>query len=243
MRRQFPIWRRAKRLTDKKPQAMAMLAAVWMICTVLLLLGGCLAQRILFHGAIGSLCAVLCSICGIFLTVPLQTMSMWWLGETVGVLDDNDCGFLACSGKLWLWGRFFLLRLTASILLPISVMPAAAVFGMAKKLFLTAALLTDGTWVLLFTAHLFLLSILLLWLPLRVLTADAALTFCYLKSPHIRIFRILLQAFAVTRGQTFSLLLRRIVCLPFILLPFTALRTLPTLLTAELLTLQRKWKF
>lgn len=240
MRRQILLWRSAERLTNQKPQAMAMLAAVWMIFSIVLLLSGCIAQRILSDGGF---CAIFCCAFGIFLTAPLQTMSLWWLGETVGVLDENDCGFLSCCGKLWLWGRYSLLRLLAAMLLPLSVVPSAAVFAMAKKLFLAAALLTDGTWVLLVTAHLFLLSILLLWLPLRVLASEAALPFCYLKSPHIRIFHILLQAFAVTRGQTLSLLLRRIVCLPFVLLPFTALRTIPTLFTAELLAMRKRWRY
>lgn len=235
------LWMEARVRLRTHQRDAAVFAAIWLILLLVLLLLGATFQRLCMGGwwqsRVGL--ALLCVGCRVLLTAPLATMSMWWLGETVGVLDESDCGFLGCSGKLWLWVRWGLLQLLSDTLLVVSVLPSAIVFCMAGMLWRSAIQVEESVFVLLLAAHVLLLSIVLLSLPLRVLAAQAVLPFCYLKSPHYAAPVLLLQGLAITRGHTVGLLMRRCLCLPLLLCPFTALSALPTLLTTELLFAQQ----
>ncbi len=253
MSRQRILWHEAKDKLSAHQRAAAVFGAVWIIFLLLRTLFGCAAEQYLrgagwlsqtsFCGSgagIWDVFAVCWTLSSLLLSVPLQTMSMWWLGETVGVLNASDCGFLSCSSRLWLWRRVLRVRLMFSLMLGISVLPSGILFCLSARMLQSTVGLYDGTWGLLLTAHCLLAAILMLWLPLRLLAAQTALPLCYLKSPHFRPFTIIMQAIAATRGETFGLLMRRLCCVPLLICPMTALVTLPTMLTAEFLTAHRR---
>lgn len=251
MKRQLAIWKRAERLNDSRKQEMAMLTALRMMLDLFLLMLGCIAQNALrahltpasllqTHLNLWDFFALASITGGCLISAPLRTFSAWRMAEISGLLDECDRGFLKCSSKIWLWTRWGIVQLLLMLLILISLIPAAACFRMANAIFLTAVQCTDSTFILLFTAHLWLFGMLSLYLPLRISAAATALPLCYLKSPHYRLYLLILQSFAVTRGDTAVILLRRLLCLPMALLPMTALRILPTLRIAELLTVRRR---
>ena len=164
---------------------------------------------------------------------PLRMQTAWQIGRLSGTLDDNDLGFLAHSGAFWLWCRAIGTRLLMQLLILLSAMPALLLGFTAKCIWLTIPPESEGLLPLLTVLHLGLLAAAAILLPVRCAAASAALPFCFLKAPHEPAFRILRTAFRDTRGQTSGILLNRLIVMPLLLLPFTAVRMIPILLTAE----------
>lgn len=224
-------WQRAKQLCPLG-QCAGVLAAICVVLRLILLGMGYAVQRMGMDSIVGSFGFGICCIAAnTLVTAPLEVTTFRWMGEQLHLLNDNDRGFLACSGRFWLWRRWFALRFSAACLLLISCVPSAVACGLAERALRTPA---DGILTLLISAHLLILSVLLLALPLRLLAVQAALPLYFLKAPHLRCSCIFRMADRATRRRTKHLLLRRAACLPLLVCPFTMLRTLPVLFTAEL---------
>lgn len=173
---------------------------------------------------------------------PLHIQSGWQLGRLTGTLNENDLCFLSCSSSLWLWGRALLLRLTADILLMLSLIPACLLYAAAKSVWLTALPQQEDLLTVLTVLHLGFLAAAALLLPLRTYAASAALPFCILKMPHLPLQQILRTAFRLSRGQTAVTVFGRICTAPLLPMPFTAVTALPVLLTAEQIRFANAWR-
>ncbi|MCQ2407918.1 MAG: hypothetical protein MJ065_05255 [Oscillospiraceae bacterium] len=173
---------------------------------------------------------------------PLKMQSDWQLGRLAGTLDENDLGFLACSGSVWLWCRALAGRLLLMMLLLIAAVPALLLYAAAKTVWLTIPPQSESILPLLTVLHLGLLTAVAAYLPLRVYAAGAALPGCYLKLPHESPFRVVGTALRLTRRMTPKILWMRLTSLPLLILPVTAIFALPALLTAEQLLTERAWR-
>ncbi len=164
---------------------------------------------------------------------PLRMQTAWQIGRLAGTLDGNDLGFLAQSDSLWLWSRAIGTRLLMQLLIVLSVVPSLLLGTVAKCVWLTIPPEQDSLLQLMTVLHLGFLAFAAILLPIKCFAASTALPFCFLKSPHESAFRILRTAFQDTRGQTAGILLNRILMIPFMILPFTAVRIIPILLASE----------
>lgn len=173
---------------------------------------------------------------------PLHIQTAWQLGRLSGTLDDNDLGFLAHSSSLWLWSKAILLRLLMQMLMLLAACPTLLLYVVTKSIWMHIPPEEEGLLPLLTVLHLGILSIAACYLPLRVYAANTALPFCYLKMPHESPLRILRMCFRFTRAQTLSAIAMRLMILPALLFPFTAVEMLPTLLTAEQIRCERVWR-
>lgn len=181
----------------------------------------------------GDLFLIVSLFFAVLICTPLRIQSDWQIGRLAGTLDDNDLGFLAHSSSFWLWCRAIGNKLLMETVILLSVLPALLLGFTAKCIWLTIPPEDEGLLPLLTVLHLAVLAAAALLLPLRALAASAALPFCFLKTPHESAFRILRSAFRYTRGQSGAILLTRLLCAPLLLIPFSAVRMLPVLLTAE----------
>lgn len=170
---------------------------------------------------------------------PLRVQTAWQLGRIAGTLDGNDLGFLAQSSNLWLWSKGAVLRLLSECLLLLSALPALLLYIAAKSVWLTIQPDEEGLLPLLTVLHLGILAAAALLLPLRCYAAGTALPYCYLKIPHCSAWQIFRLCFRLTRGQTADILLTRLMMLPALLIPFTAVEMLPALLVSEQLRCER----
>lgn len=173
---------------------------------------------------------------------PLHIQTAWQLGRLSGTLDDNDLGFLAHSKSLWLWGKAVLLRLMMKLLLLLSALPAMLLYIGTKAVWMSIPPAEEGLLPLLTVLHFAVLTAAACYLPLRVYAAETALPYCYLKMPHESAFRILRMCIRFTRRQTPAIIAMRLLLLPTLLLPFTAVEMLPALLTAEQIRCERAWR-
>lgn len=173
---------------------------------------------------------------------PLHIQTGWQLGRLSGTLDDNDLGFLAHSSSLWLWSKAIFVRFLMQMLMLLSALPALLLYIAAKGIWLSIPPAEEGLLPLLTVLHLGILSAVACYLPLRVYAAGTALPYSYLKTPHEMPFRILRRCFRFTHAQTLSIIAMRLVLLPTLLIPFTAVEMLPALLTAEQIRCERVWR-
>ncbi len=173
---------------------------------------------------------------------PLKMQSDWQLGRLAGTLDENDLGFLSCSGSIWLWCRALAVRLLLALLTLIAAVPALLLYAAAKTVWLTIPPQSESILPLLTVLHLGLLAAAAAYLPLRVCAADAALPCCFLKLPHKSPFRVVRTALQMTRRMTPKIVWMRLTSLPLMILPVTAVCALPVLLTAEQLLTERAWR-
>ena len=164
---------------------------------------------------------------------PLRMQTQWQIGRLSGTLDENDLGFLAHCGSLWLWSRAIGARLLMQFVILLSVLPSVLLAFAAKCIWLCIPPEQECILPLLTVLHLMISAAALLLLPVRCLAASSALPYCYLKSPHESAMRNLRQAFRCSRGQTSGILLNRLIAAPLLLLPFTAVHIIPVLLTSE----------
>lgn len=245
------LWHEAsRRLRDRRRSAAVTGAAVY-ISALLCLLAGCTVQHLLTGSILSQqaysadrlnlwdvflLCGMLTAVLAL---TPLRMQSAWVLGGLSGILGRNDLGFLACCGNVWLWSRAIAVRLLAGGLLILSAVPSLLFYAAAKGIWLLIPAEGDSLLPLLTVLHLSIPAASGIFLPLRVLAAETALPYAYLKEPHAPAFRVIAQAFRLTRAQTAGILMMRLLTLPFLLLPFTAVPVLPVLLTAEQLRCAR----
>lgn len=173
---------------------------------------------------------------------PLHVQTGWQLGRLSGTLDDNDLGFLAHSSSLWLWSKAIFVRFLMQLLIMISAAPALLLYIAAKGIWLSIPPAEEGLLPLLTVLHLGILSVAACYLPLRAYAANTALPYCYLKAPHEMPFRILRMSFRFTHAQTLQIIAMRLMLLPVLLIPFTAVEMLPALLTAEQIRCERVWR-
>ena len=68
---------------------------------------------------------------------PLRMQTAWQTGRLAGTLDENDLGFLAQSGSVWLWCRAIGTRLLMQILILLSALPVLLLGFAAKCIWLT----------------------------------------------------------------------------------------------------------
>lgn len=173
---------------------------------------------------------------------PLRMQTAWQLGVLSGLLDENDNGFLSCSSSLWLWMRAIAVRLLSGICLTVSAAPALVLMMTAKGLWLSIPPEQESVLPLLTVLHLLMLTCAAVWLPVRVFAACTAIPYCFLKMPHVPAVRVLVLSFKLTAGQTLSIVRMRLLSLPAMICPFSAVFVLPTLLTAEQLRASRSWR-
>lgn len=173
---------------------------------------------------------------------PLKVQSDWQLGRLAGTLDENDLGFLACSGSVWLWCRALAVRLLLAMLVLLSALPALLLYAAAKTVWLMIPPQSESILPLLTVLHLGLLAAAAAYLPMRVFAAGAALPLCFLKLPHESPFRVLRTALRMTSRLTPKIIWMRLTSLPLLILPVTSLCALPALLTAEQLLTERAWR-
>lgn len=166
-------------------------------------------------------------------STPLRIQSDWQIGRLAGTLDGNDLGFLSHCSSLWLWCRACFARLYMQTVILFSALPALLLGFAAKWIWLTIPPEEESILPLLTVLHLGFLAAAAVLLPLRCLAASAALPWCWLKSPHESARRNLRHAFRLSRGQSASILLTRLLLLPALAVPFTAVWALPVLLASE----------
>ncbi len=243
------LWHEASRRLRGNRRSAALIAAVRLSVLLMLLLCGSLAQRMLlrdadFTGTPNLWDAFLpgCLLLSLIAATPLRVQTVMQLGRITGLLDENDIGFLERSSRLWLWLRALHVRMLCGLCLILSAMPALVLLTAAKGIWLLIPPEQEGLLPLLAILHLLLLTAVSAWLPLRVFAAGTALPYCFLKMPHASTLRVLLLSFRITRRQTCGITAMRLLALPWLLLPVTAVFALPTLLTAELLRGSRGWR-
>lgn len=246
------VWRRAGSCLRVHKRSAGILAAAE-LCLLLMLTGtGYFLQQSLLHGnLLGSLSSAPaggwelwlggCLLTAVLVLTPVRVQSAWMLGEMTGVLDENDIGFLQCSGNLWLWRRMLAARLLLTGRLLLSLLPAVTAWTAGGVLMRLMPVWRDGFPALLAAAHLRAAGIGLLALPLRVLGAWLALPFCFLKTPHRSARETVRNAVRLSRHHSGMLLLRRGICLPLLLVPPAAFLLLPRLAASELLWASRRW--
>ncbi len=164
------------------------------------------------------------------------------IGRMTGLLTECDLGFLACSGRFWLWRRRMAVGLLGGTLLILSFAPSILLLSATLMTLRLAAAVGDAT------LHLFLLlqlltgAILLLVLPLRVCCTMAAVPLCFLKQPHRSAWRVWGYAMGCTKGICGRLLHNRIRCAVCIILPVYWFSGYPQLLASEMLLCSQKCK-
>lgn len=248
------LWHEAARRLKKRQRSAAAAGAALFIAGIISILAGSTVQTMLSEAGIipaqslaaapnpADLYLIAALLTAATALTPLRTQCSWQIGAISGILDENDRGFLAQSSSLWLWGRAWLLRLLADAAVLCSVVPAAALYLTAKCIWLRISPADEDLLPLLTVLHFGLLAIAAVYLPLRMLAACTALPYCYLKLPHLPALRLLRMALRITHRQTAAILLMRLTVLPLMLFPFTAVRVLPILLTAEQLRTARAWR-
>lgn len=235
-------------------RAASVIGAARLITAILCLLSGVLIQNRLtalpflhigkFGGApnlwdIFLPCTLLTALLAV---TPLWVQTSWQIGRISGTMDENDLGFLACSSSLWLWSRALLVRLAAACVLILSAFPALLLYAAAKSIWLITPDTGESLLYLLTVLHLGMLAAAALLLPLRVYAAETALPYCYLKMPHESAMRVIRRAFRLTKGQSAQIILMRMLCIVPLLIPFSAVYVLPTLLTAEQIRCERAFR-
>lgn len=182
---------------------------------------------------LSDLCLTGALLIALIACTPLRMQTAWQLGRLSGTLDQNDLGFLAQCSSAWLWSRAIGTRLLMQILLILSAVPSFLLGAAAKCIWQTISPEEESLLPLMTVLHIGILAFAALLLPLRCLAASTALPFCFLKAPHEPAFRNMRSAFRDTRGQSCGILLNRFCTAPFMLIPFTAVRIIPVLLTSE----------
>ncbi|MBR6106464.1 MAG: hypothetical protein IKQ39_00485 [Oscillospiraceae bacterium] len=243
------LWHEASQRLRGKRRSAAVLGAARLTVFLFCLFCGSIVQRLLLcadtftagpnRWDLFLLCVPAASL--LFVT-PLRMQTAWQLGLLSGLLDENDNGFLSGSSALWLWARAIIVRLLSGICLIVSAAPALVLLMAAKGVWLTIPPEQESLLPLLTVLHLAMLTAAAVWLPLRVFAACTALPYCFLKMPHVPAVRVLVLSFRLTAGQTFSVVLMRLLSLPALICPFSAVWVLPTLLTAEQLRASRSWR-
>lgn len=225
----------------------AMLTAARCTLSMILTLIGTVIQRALLQHEILQYDAMMqpishwnwflpiCMVCMHILSAPLHTQIDRWLGETIGVLNECDTGFLNCCHRLWLWYRRALAQLLGYCFLLISFLPSILLLGCSSLCFGLTPNTGDALLTILTAGHLFLLALLALILPLRMSVALSALSFCMLKQPHRPLLRTLLLTFRCTKGIWLTMIQCRLHMMPRLLFPFTMLTAYPELSAAEML--------
>ncbi len=230
----------------------AMLTAARCILTMILILISTVTQRTLLQNAILQHDSIMqpisawnwflpaCIVCMHILSAPLHTQTDRWLGETIGVLNECDTGFLNCCHRLWLWYRRAIAQILGSVILFVSLFPSILLFSSSCLCILLTPMITDHAFITMLTAvHLFLLALLALLLPIRVVGSLSALPLCILKQPDRPLLRTLQLTFRCTSGIWLTLLQCRLRMLPRLLFPFTMLTAYPELTAAEMLLIEQ----
>lgn len=169
----------------------------------------------------------------LLICTPLRMQTDWQIGRLAGTLDENDLGFLAHSGNVWLWCRAIGTRLLMETVIVLSAFPALLLGYAAKSIWLMIPPEEEGLLPLLTVLHLGFLAAAAVLLPLRALAASSALPYCYLRMPHRSAWVILHSAFRYSRGQSGGIVLARMLSAPLLLLPIAAVWLLPVLLASE----------
>lgn len=157
------------------------------------------------------------------------------IGAMTGVLTECDLGFLACSGRFWLWRRRMAVHLLAYTLLILAFVPSVILLVAAILTLQLAAAVGDATLHLILLLHLLMGAVLLLVLPLRIWCAMAAVPLCYLKQPHRSVWTVWHYAMLCTKGICGKLLRNRVRCAACIILPVYWFSAYPQLLATEML--------
>lgn len=157
------------------------------------------------------------------------------IGSITGVLTECDLGFLACSGRFWLWQRRMSVLLLANTLLILAFVPSMLLLTAAMLTLQLATTVGDATLHLMLLLHLLTGAILLLVLPLRIWCAMAAIPLCYLKQPHRSVWAIWHYAMLCTKGICGKLLQNRVRCAACIILPVYWFSAYPQRLATEML--------
>lgn len=248
------LWHEAVRRLRMHRRAASVIGAARLITAILCLLSGVLIQNRLtalnilhanpFSGSpnLWDLFLPAALLTAMLAVTPLRMQTAWQLGRISGTMDENDLGFLACSSSLWLWSRALLVRLTAGCILILSALPALLLYAAAKSIWLITPDTGESLLYLLTVLHLAMLAAAALLLPLRVYAAQTALPYCYLKTPHETAFRVIRMAFRLTKRQSAQIILMRTLCILPLLIPFSAVYVLPTLLTAEQIRCERAFR-
>lgn len=170
--------------------------------------------------------------------MPLRVQTDWHIGSVTGALDESDLGFLRLSNPLWLWGRAFSAYALAALLRLLAWVPFFVLLTAAKCIWTSIAPDTESILPLLLVLHMLMLSAAALLLPLRMIAAETALPFCFLKNPHRSAAFVLTDALRRTRHHSFAILRTRLVCLPLLLIPPFNTIIFPRMLAAEMLRTQ-----
>ena len=72
----------------------------------------------------------------LLICTPLRMQTDWQIGRLAGTLDENDLGFLAHSGSIWLWCRAIGTRLLMETVIVLSAFPALLLGYAAKSIWL-----------------------------------------------------------------------------------------------------------
>ena len=225
-------WNNAKKLCPATPSA-AIFSASCLILRLISLVLGCIAQRSLpqNNGAMIFLLGAVGITANALVLAPTEITAMQRLAESLHLLQNSSTR----RNRHLLWKKWFALRICADFLVLATVLPSALLSGIALRLLNTVQSPTDGMWALLLSAHLLILSPILFILPLRMRALCAALPLYLLKAPYASISCIFRMSVCATRHRCKQILLRRAACIPLLICPFTALRALPVLCTAELI--------
>ena len=176
-----------------------------------------------------------CVLAGIVAQTPMTVTRSRILAELCGVLDADDLGFLRCCTEPWLWGRMLLLRLCSAVALAAACVPAWLLLTASGTVLRLSVGMEEAILPLMTAVHLLLGGLGTLLLPLRVIAAQAALPYCFLKNPHHPAKHLLAEAFARTAAHPLRTALRRLICVPVTLLPPAAIAFLPRVHAAELI--------
>lgn len=181
-----------------------------------------------------------CLLAGITAQTPLAVTRSRMLAELAGVLGADDLGFLRCCTEWWLWGSMLRVRLLGALLLGLSCVPPFLLLTAAGTVLRLSVGTGEAVLPLMTAVHLLLAGLGMMLLPLRVIAAQGALPYCWLKNPHHTARAVLRHAFAVSRAHAVRSGVRRLVLLPLMLLPPAAISVMPRLRTAELLEARRQ---
>ncbi len=151
------------------------------------------------------------------------------LGTCFGTLTAGDLGFLDCSGKAWVWGRYAAWRLFYEGLRLLSCLPSLLAFCIAELVWNNALLVPNAALHLFLYGNLLLLGMAFLVLPLLMTCAIRLLPFCYLKQPHFPCRLQLRILWAIGVRHCLGVLLRDALAGMLCLLPPLGIRLLPRL--------------
>ena len=139
-----------------------------------------------------------CLLACIAAQTPMVLTRSRILAELCGVLDADDLGFLNCCTEPWLWGRLLVLRLLSALVLASAFVPAWLLLTASGTVLRLSVGMEEAILPLMTAVHLLLGGLGTLLLPLRVIAAQAALPYCFLKNPHVPAKQLLADAFAET---------------------------------------------